>query len=50
LKFLRSNRVRVKWDKRSECHYDRDSLERIFLKYGTVTGIVINEWKCSGGV
>ena len=38
-------RVKVKWDKRSECQYDRDSLERIFLKYGTVTGIVISEKK-----
>ena len=25
------------------CWYDRDSLERIFLKYGTVTGVVISE-------
>lgn len=38
-------RVKVKWDKRSECQYDGDSLERIFLKYGTVTAIVINEKK-----
>jgi len=38
-------RVKVKWDKKSACQYDRDSLERIFLKYGTVTAIVINEKK-----
>jgi len=37
--------VKVKWDKRSVCQYDRDILERIFLKYGTVTGIVISEKK-----
>ena len=45
LKLSRSNRVKVKWDKMSECQYDRDSLERIFLKYGIVTGIVIFETK-----
>ena len=35
----------MKWYKSSECQYDRDSLERIFLKYGTETGIVISEKK-----
>ena len=35
-------RVKVKWDKKSDCQYNRDLLERIFLKYGTVTAIVIN--------
>ena len=35
----------MKWYKSSECQYDRDSLERIFLKYGTVTGFVISEKK-----
>jgi len=38
-------RVKVKWDKKSDCQYNRDLLERIFLKYGTVTAIVINHKK-----
>eukprot|EP00092_Neocalanus_flemingeri_P014050 GFUD01015157.1.p1 GENE.GFUD01015157.1~~GFUD01015157.1.p1 ORF type:complete len:296 (+),score=126.86 GFUD01015157.1:58-945(+) len=38
-------RVKVKWDKRSDCQYNKDTLERIFLKYGTVIAIVINEKK-----
>jgi len=38
-------RVKVKWDKKSDCQYNRDLLERIFLKYGTVTTIVINQKK-----
>jgi len=41
LKVKRSNRVKVKWDKMYQCQYDRDSLESLFLKYGTVTGVVI---------
>ena len=38
-------RIKVKWDKKSDCQYDRDTLERIFLKYGTVTAVVINQKK-----
>jgi len=38
-------RVKVKWDKRASCQYDRETLERIFLKYGAVAGIVINKKK-----
>jgi len=38
-------RVKVKWDKKCECQYDRDTLQRIFLKYGTVTAVVINQKK-----
>ena len=38
LKYRRSNTVKVKWDTRLGFHYDRNILENIFVKYGTVTG------------
>jgi len=38
-------RVKVKWDKKAACQYNKENLERIFLKYGSVTAIVINEKK-----
>jgi len=38
-------RLKVKWSKSKESPYDRESLEKIFTKYGTVTGVVINENK-----
>jgi len=38
-------RVKVKWDKKSHFQYSKDSLEKIFLKYGDVSGIVLNEKK-----
>ena len=37
--------MKVNWDKMSECQYDWGSLERLFLKCGTVTGVVISEKK-----
>ena len=38
-------RIKAKWDKKSDCQYSRDQLERIFSKYGNVTAVVINEKK-----
>ena len=43
IKYWRSNTVKVKWDKRMDVHYDSNILENIFVKYGTVTGIVTND-------
>jgi len=40
-----SARVKVKWDKKSHFQYNKDSLEKIFLKYGNVSGIVLSEKK-----
>jgi DnaJ family protein C protein 17 len=39
-------RVKVRWDRKSTAWpYDRDSLERIFSKYGDVAAIVVNTKK-----
>ena len=50
IKYWRSNTVKVKWDKRMDVHYDSNILENIFVKYGTVTGIVINDKKCGSAL
>ena len=38
-------RVKVKWDRRSGCQYSRDQLEKIFSKYGNITGVVLSDKK-----
>ena len=38
-------RLKVKWDRKSSCQYTKDQLERMFSKYGTVTGVVLSEKK-----
>jgi len=38
-------RIKVKWNKKGSFSYSKDVLEKVFLKYGNVTGIVINEQK-----
>ena len=38
-------RVKVKWDRKAACQYSRDQLEKIFSKYGNVTGVVLSEKK-----
>jgi len=41
-----AGRLKVKWSPTtSEASYNRDSLEKIFNKYGTVTGVVVNQKK-----
>jgi len=40
-----SNRIKVKWDKKLSCQYNKDQLEKIFSKYGNVTAVVLNEKK-----
>jgi len=38
-------RIKVKWNKKGSISYSKEVLEKVFLKYGNVTGIVINEQK-----
>ena len=38
-------RIKVKWDRKAECQYSREQLEKIFSKYGPVTGVVMSEKK-----
>eukprot|EP00088_Acartia_fossae_P005440 TRINITY_DN12408_c0_g1_i1.p1 TRINITY_DN12408_c0_g1~~TRINITY_DN12408_c0_g1_i1.p1 ORF type:complete len:300 (+),score=55.89 TRINITY_DN12408_c0_g1_i1:72-971(+) len=38
-------RIKVKWSHSSDSPYNRESLEKIFNKYGTVSGVVVNEKK-----
>ena len=39
------SRVKVKWDRKSACQYSGDQLEKIFSKYGNITGVVISDKK-----
>eukprot|EP00088_Acartia_fossae_P020911 TRINITY_DN2241_c0_g1_i2.p1 TRINITY_DN2241_c0_g1~~TRINITY_DN2241_c0_g1_i2.p1 ORF type:complete len:297 (-),score=88.69 TRINITY_DN2241_c0_g1_i2:197-1087(-) len=38
-------KLKVKWSTSKESPYNRESLERIFAKYGKVTAVVVNEKK-----
>jgi DnaJ family protein C protein 17 len=38
-------KLKVKWSKSSDSPYNRESLEKIFTKYGQVTAVVVNEKK-----
>ena len=38
-------RVKVKWDRRAACQYSREQLERIFSKYGNISGVVLSDKK-----
>ena len=38
-------RVKVRWDRKSGCQYSRDQLEKIFSKYGNITGVVLSDKK-----
>jgi len=40
-----AGRLKVKWTTGSESTYNLESLEKIFNKYGTVTGVVVNQKK-----
>jgi len=41
-------KLKVKWTGSEESPYNRDSIEKIFMKYGTVTGVVIKQKKSGG--
>jgi len=38
-------KIKVKWSKSSSSPYNKESLEKIFTKYGEVTAVVVNEKK-----
>ena len=37
--------MKVKWDRKSACQYSGDQLEKIFSKYGNITGVVLSDKK-----
>ena len=38
-------RVKVKWDRKSGCQYSGEQLQKIFSKYGNITGVVLSDKK-----